>query len=88
MKENSIQTRFERMTELNDQIKELKTFIENKTVIERSLEQNYKVKYTIHIAAYVNHDIDIPEVLGLQMFDLAETTLQKLEKEFNELNVF
>jgi hypothetical protein len=88
MKENSIQTRFERMTELNDQIKKLKTFIGNKPVIEKALEEGYMVEYIVRTITYTERDLSIPKILGLQMFDLAELTLQKLEKEFNELNVF
>ncbi len=89
MAENKIQTRFERMIELNNNIEELEKFIKKEkqmicvnTVIE--------VKYKLTFFNWMDRQIseNIPSVLNFEIFELARKKRDELKKEFNELNSF
>lgn len=79
MKENKVQTRFERMVELNEEIGELKSFIRSNNHL---FEMN-KYHQNLHTIS-----MDIPKCLNSELLESAKQKLVELQKEFDELNQF
>lgn len=89
MKENKVQTRFERMTELNNNIYEIEKFIKKETEkIDVNIVIDVKYKLTFFNLTDGNYSEEIPKVLTVEMFELARKKLQELKTEFDELNKF
>lgn len=79
MKENKVQTRFERMVELNEEILGLKNFIHSNNHL---FEMN-KYHQNLHTIS-----MDIPKCLNSELLESAKQKLKELQNEFNELNKF
>jgi len=89
MAENKIQTRFERMIELNNNIEELEEFIKKeKEMICVNTVVDVKYKLTFFNWAHNHISEDIPKVLIFEIFELARKKRDELKKEFDELNSF
>lgn len=89
MKENKVQTRFERLKQLNQDIISLEEFIKKeKPIFEKQVVIDIKYKLTFFNLSSTKVSEEIPDCLTFDVFEMARKKLKELQNEFNELNKF